>query len=764
MRKRFTLLSICNAILLLWCIHGKAQVYNGDLIFSNQTDIDNFTNFSYTSVNGDLLIDDASDGQHDIRNLAGLAALTSVSGYVSVRNNNLLTNTIYLNLVSVGGASFSNNPALTTINGMTGLISLQGQLTIESNASLTAVTAFSGLTSIGLGLYIQNNPALTNLSGFSNLATVSASMLLGNNNSLANLTAFSNLTSVETQLTIRNHVALTTVNGLAALTSVGLLNIENNAVLTNLDGLGNLKTIGQGFVIQQNALLQNINGLSNLDTLGVASFLKNNNALSAISGFSNLTRMGSLYIELNPALTTISGFSNLRSLGTLSIIHNLSLTSLTGFPVLDSIYSDFILDHNESLTTVNAFPNLVYVRNRMAFIINYALATVNAMPQLDSVGSVEMVADTLLPHLNFLSNLHKGGSLLINGCYGLTNLNFLSNLRLVKGDLSIANNRRLASISALSGMTSVGGSLIVGNSPALLTLQGLENITKIGEDLTISGNPQLPNINELIRLDSIGGILTVFGNSNLPELNGLFNLRKAYSVVIQNNAALVEFCGLYRLYSGGEPELGFSIIAQNLVNPTPQQIIDAGPCAVIPLPVVLKVFNLRCESNKVILNWITTSEISNSHFALQRSSNGTAWIDLGIIPASGNNGGDHSYSFTDDQPLSNSFYRLAQYDLDGKVHYSSIIRSRCSAESDIALWPNPASDKVVINIQSTNASAGLVRMFDSKGALVKIQRATILQGSNQINVDMKKLASGVYQLAIEWNNGQMKKAVQIVKQ
>jgi hypothetical protein len=58
----------------------------------------------------------------------------------------------------------------------------------------------------------------------------------------------------------------------------------------------------------------------------------------------------------------------------------------------------------------------------------------------------------------------------------------------------------------------------------------------------------------------------------------------------------------------------------------------------------------------------------------------------------------------------------------------------------------------------------MIKIFDSKGSFVKIQRAMVLQGSNRVNVDMKPLPSGIYSLSIDWNNGQMKKTVQVLKQ
>jgi len=58
----------------------------------------------------------------------------------------------------------------------------------------------------------------------------------------------------------------------------------------------------------------------------------------------------------------------------------------------------------------------------------------------------------------------------------------------------------------------------------------------------------------------------------------------------------------------------------------------------------------------------------------------------------------------------------------------------------------------------------MIKIFDSKGSLVKMQKAMVLQGSNQFSVDMKPLVSGVYSVSIDWNNGQMRKTVQVLKQ
>ncbi len=743
---------------------STAQVYNGDLIFSNQADIDNFSTAPYTSVNGKLEVRDDLDGVHDIRNLAGLAGLTSVTGFVAIRFNNVLPNTAFLNLQSIGsGMSISSNPGLTTINGMGSLVSVAGQIDIQNNEFLTTVSAFGNLPAVG-GLVIQQNTRLTNLGGFSNLSVITGSLIIGDNISLTGLSGFANLTTVTLSMIIRNNPSLGSISGLANLRRVGTLNIQNNISLVNLDGANSLQTILNGFDIEQNPLLQNINGISNIDTLGGTSFLISNIALTSISGFNNLLRSGGIYIELNAALTSISGFSNLKITNGLTLTRNLSLQTISGFPVVDSIYGDFILDNNHSLTALNAFAGLKYVAARMSFINAYTLATVNAMPLLDSVGSIILTLDTLLPNINFLSSLNKAGSIRIVACDLLTDLNPLSGVSgLVAGDL-IISGKRLSSISGLSGLTAVGRVLTISTNPSLTSIDGLQNITKVGLDLAIQANPLITNINRLIRMDSVGRDVYISSNPELTNLDGLKNLRIVKGgVSVTSNLLLSSFCGLHTLYTNGGPLLG-QFIFQNLVNPTPAQIIAGGACTGT-LPVTLTFFNFQCQSNFVKLSWATFSEQNSSHFNIERSSDGVQWVITGTLPAAGNTSITKNYFFTDNAPLQNGLYRLAQYDLDGRMHYSSVLRSSSCATKDLfAAWPNPVTDKFFLSVNTVHRSKAVICLFNSSGALIKKQKSLLFPGTTQIFIDMENIPAGMYYVNVEWNEGMNKKTVKLIKQ
>ena len=137
---------------------------------------------------------------------------------------------------------------------------------------------------------------------------------------------------------------------------------------------------------------------------------------------------------------------------------------------------------------------------------------------------------------------------------------------------------------------------------------------------------------------------------------------------------------------------------------------------------------------------------------------------IGNKPANANNSAEQTYSFTDTNPLENGFYRIAAYDLDSRVIYTGILHSSCNATGSFSIWPNPVHDRILINIVSGNESQVTIKIFDSRGALVKRQIVAVLRGSNQLNIDMAAFSNGVYSVAAEWDNGQMKKTVQLLKQ
>lgn len=92
------------------------------------------------------------------------------------------------------------------------------------------------------------------------------------------------------------------------------------------------------------------------------------------------------------------------------------------------------------------------------------------------------------------------------------------------------------------------------------------------------------------------------------------------------------------------------------------------------LPIELIDFKGYASSNANIIEWITASELNNSHYTLDRSVDGINWIRVGEVAGAGNSSSELNYTFRDDVKDDQIYYyRLFQYDFDGKSENLGVI-------------------------------------------------------------------------------------------
>ncbi len=184
----------------------------------------------------------------------------------------------------------------------------------------------------------------------------------------------------------------------------------------------------------------------------------------------------------------------------------------------------------------------------------------------------------------------------------------------------------------------------------------------------------------------------------------------------------------------------------------------------IALPVNFKSINARCDNGKVIITWKTAQEINSKRFNVERSTNGNSWQVIGTIAAAGYSSSEKTYVYTDINPLlAGDLYRIAAYDLDGRVQYSGILHSSCNKMEEIKIWPNPAHDIVFLSMITNTASHALINVYDAKGSLILTQKENMVPGgSTQLNINISKLLPGIYEMKVT-NNNRMLKTFKLIK-
>ena len=105
-------------------------------------------------------------------------------------------------------------------------------------------------------------------------------------------------------------------------------------------------------------------------------------------------------------------------------------------------------------------------------------------------------------------------------------------------------------------------------------------------------------------------------------------------------------------------------------------------------------FTATIDNQDVILYWITSSELNNQGFEIERKSSvNQDWVTIGFVPGHGTTNEVHSYSFTDSNLFPAPYkYRLKQIDFDGGFSYSEEIDVEFGLPLEWELYqnyPNP---------------------------------------------------------------------------
>lgn len=194
---------------------------------------------------------------------------------------------------------------------------------------------------------------------------------------------------------------------------------------------------------------------------------------------------------------------------------------------------------------------------------------------------------------------------------------------------------------------------------------------------------------------------------------------------------LTAYFGLDTLVSAGVQDIFLSKIGNN------------------PLPVELTSFTGKFIDNKIILNWVTATELNNKCFEIERSANDKIFSKIGVVDGNGTTSDKHNYEFID-YNISDTryFYRLNQVDLDGTSKYSNIVEVDASLPLQYAVhqnYPNPFNPSTVISFDLSSDAHVVLSIYNLIGEkIADLINTNYAGGRYNIQFDAASLASGIY--------------------
>lgn len=166
------------------------------------------------------------------------------------------------------------------------------------------------------------------------------------------------------------------------------------------------------------------------------------------------------------------------------------------------------------------------------------------------------------------------------------------------------------------------------------------------------------------------------------------------------------------------------------------------------LPVELTTFKGEAREKANMLYWQTASEINSAKYLVERApeADNALFTPIGEVNAKGNTTTSSDYTFMDEKPLAESYYRLKIMDNDGSFEYSKIIvlQNASSGTGHVNVYPVPAHNAVTLAFQCNYSDDVKVVITDMNGRVVKEVSIAANKGQNTNEINIENLPMGMY--------------------
>jgi hypothetical protein len=165
-----------------------------------------------------------------------------------------------------------------------------------------------------------------------------------------------------------------------------------------------------------------------------------------------------------------------------------------------------------------------------------------------------------------------------------------------------------------------------------------------------------------------------------------------------------------------------------------------------PLPLSLLSFEGKRLGNSIKLDWTTTAEINSKGFEVQRSADLKTFVSIGFVQATQPGQAKNDYTFTDENFIQASYYRLKQIDLDGQYEYIKpiFVEGNLSIPIEgLLLYPNPTEGSVHLALPDNIAEAHL-KLVSANGITLAEFTASAETVDAKLSEHLSLLPAGLY--------------------
>ena len=171
------------------------------------------------------------------------------------------------------------------------------------------------------------------------------------------------------------------------------------------------------------------------------------------------------------------------------------------------------------------------------------------------------------------------------------------------------------------------------------------------------------------------------------------------------------------------------------------------------LPLTVTNFTGQLRNNTTTLHWIITSEGHLQQYEIEYSNDGAKFTGIGTVSA------QHKtcYAFEHNIFENKNYYRLKLVNKDGSFTYSNIITISQTSGAALNVFPNPANNFVVIDVEKLIVGQR-IQILNSDGKMVVQMK--VVNHSNRLTI--KNLPTGLYQAQLTENDRVIRRTAFII--
>ena len=170
-----------------------------------------------------------------------------------------------------------------------------------------------------------------------------------------------------------------------------------------------------------------------------------------------------------------------------------------------------------------------------------------------------------------------------------------------------------------------------------------------------------------------------------------------------------------------------------------------------PLSIELVSFDGILNNRQIDLFWVTSHEINNDYFIIERSADGFHWNAIGQVDGAGTYSGELSYSLPDtdiDWTIAGYYYRLVQVDFNNESSTSDMIYIPLKRDfgNELIIFPNPAGIDQMLHLAGIDADNNPLFLTDVLGQNVLDEVSVTKVSKDYLVINLSQLAAGYYNI------------------